>query len=125
MHVNLPDNEGSFIVEVDRPDHNQCRVGTLMYGRVQGSRQLRAEQLNRDCYTKQLGVSLGMSVFQIPHSFMLNRIQCAAKFVISATHADLQAGVARIHCLSYMRAYSAIDAHAVEEEEAESLNAEP
>jgi hypothetical protein len=56
---------------------------------------------------------------------MLNRIQCATKNVISAAHADLQAGVVQVHYRYYMRAYHAIDAYAVEDEEAESMDAEP
>ncbi len=66
-----------------------------------------------------------MSVFQTPSSG-LNLVQCAAKYVISSEHADLQAGVARIHYLYYMyAAYSAIDAYAVEDEEGESVDAGP
>ncbi len=70
------------------------------------------------CLTRNVGYADSVLCDQLD-----DQIECTSKYVISAAHADLQGGVASVHHLDDMSAYRTIDASAVEDEEAEWLDA--
>jgi hypothetical protein len=112
MRVDLPGDEGSFVVEADGPDHYVCEVSKML-GPVD-------KQLARDRHVEAWCLSQGLSVFRVPYT-LAKKVGNVAAYVLAAARADRAAGVARVHYLDFARTYARIDAYAAEHEDVQAL----
>jgi hypothetical protein len=108
LRVDLPEACGSFVVELDGPEHYLCSQRTAL--------KPIPKQLARDRHVEKWCIENGMSIFRVPYTFM-RKPASAAAYVLQAARADHAASVARVHFLDFEKTYARINTYALENEE--------